>query len=417
MSKEELGKLALIKGALDGSYTVGYLAKKFGVSTRQVKKLKKAVRENGDGAVIHGNSGRHPANATSEALKEKIITLKKSNDYADTNFTHFQELLKEREGIAVSYSTVSTILKTAGIVSKKKHRTEGKRFRRRKRRSSFGELLQTDATPFDWFGAGKRQALHGFIDDATGNITALYLCENECLMGYLELLRLTLIKHGVPLEMYADRAGIFFVNNKKEANWTPEEQLAGHPLDKTQFGTIVEDKLGIHLIPAYSPQAKGRIERLWETLQDRLPIWLRLHKITTVEGANAAFPDFIAEYNAQFSVESESPETSFVPLSPDDDLDTLLAVKYERTTDNCGCFSFQNCLFQIVSDKPLAKKKITFLFSEKIGFKVYYDKKYYPAVFFGLPYKKTAAHLPDVIKILIQRHYYADGKTPLPFVA
>jgi transposase len=131
MSKEELGKLALIKGALDGIYTVGYLAKKFGVSTRQVKKLKKAVRENGDGAVIHGNSGRHPANATSKALKEKIITLKKSNDYADTNFTHFQELLKEREGIAVSYSTVSTILKTAGIVSKKKHRTEGKRFRRR----------------------------------------------------------------------------------------------------------------------------------------------------------------------------------------------------------------------------------------------------------------------------------------------
>jgi transposase len=270
MGKKELGRVAFLQGLMDRTYSVKQVAMRLRLSERRVKQLKRAFQEQGAGAVIHGNSGRHPANATSETLREKIITLKKSNDYADTNFTHFQELLKEREGIAVSYSTVSTILKTAGIVSKKKHRTEGKRFRRRKRRSSFGELLQTDATPFDWFGTGKRQALHGFIDDATGMITALYLCENECLMGYLELLRQTLIKHGVPLEMYADRAGIFFVNNKKEANWTPEEQLVGHPPDKTQFGTIVEDKLGIHLIPAYSPWNTQRQGMAMGQLPERL---------------------------------------------------------------------------------------------------------------------------------------------------
>jgi hypothetical protein len=139
--------------------------------------------------------------------------------------------------------------------------------------------------------------LHGFIDGATGKIIAVYMAKNECLMGYLELLRQTLSDYGLPIDIYADKAGIFFVNTKKQTNWTVDESLTGHPLTKTQFGVIV-DKLGIGLISTHTPQAKGRIERLWGTLQDRLPV-CALNGITTMAKANAALPRFIAEYNAK----------------------------------------------------------------------------------------------------------------------
>jgi transposase len=410
MSKEALGKLALLQGAVEGRYTVKEVSLRLGLSERRIKQLKRAFRERGELVVIHGNSGRHPANYTDEAIGEKIISLKKSEAYSETNFTHFQELLFEREGIKISYSALCRILKEAGIESKRKHRREGKRFTRRKRRSALGEMLQADGSSYDWFGDGVRCALHGFIDDGTGIITGLYFCRNECLMGYLEVLRQTLTNYGVPLELYADKAGIFFVNNKKEENWTVKEMLAGKPLDKTQFGLIVEEHLGISMISAHTPQAKGRIERLWGTLQDRLPIWLKLNGITGMEQANGRLKDFIADFNARFKVEPETKESAFVPVGTCHDLDKLLAVRYERTTDNCGCFSFHNFIFQVDSKKPLAKKKIKFLFSEKIGFQALHDKEYYPVSFLGMKGNRKNTHIPDVIKVLMQKVYLDDGR-------
>ncbi|MDR1901052.1 MAG: helix-turn-helix domain-containing protein [Treponema sp.] len=159
MRKKEPAKLTLIQGAIEGVYTVSEAAKRLHLSERRVKQLKQRVREHGEGAVIHGNSGRHPANYKNGELRGRIVTLKKSETYRDTNFTHFRGLLEEREGITVSYGTVSSILKGAGIESKRKHREGGKRFRKRKRRSSFGELLQADASSYDWFGTGKGCAL------------------------------------------------------------------------------------------------------------------------------------------------------------------------------------------------------------------------------------------------------------------
>ena len=185
---------------------------------------------------------------------------------------------------------------------------------------------------------------------------------------------------------------------------------AGRPLDKTQFALIAEERLGIPLISAHTPQAKGRIERLWGTLQDRLPIWLNHQGITDMDEANRRMGDFIADFNRRFALEAQSTESAFVPLDASNDLDTLLAVRHERTTDNCGCFSFQNFMFQINSQKPLAKKKIQFLFSQKIGFLALYDKKYFPVLCLGLRRNRQTTHIPDVVKILIHKHYYADGK-------
>jgi transposase len=152
MSKNELGKLTVIQGAVDGVYTVKEAARRLHLSGRRIKQLKKQFREQGEGAVIHENAGKHPANYTGEELRCRIIALKRSSFYAGTNFTHFRELLGERENISVSYVTLCRILKVAGIASKRKHRDRGKRFSCRRRRSRFGELLQANATPFGWFG-------------------------------------------------------------------------------------------------------------------------------------------------------------------------------------------------------------------------------------------------------------------------
>lgn len=199
MSDRERGRLKLISGAIDGVHTVGQVAMKLDISARRVKTLKKAVGEQGDGAVIHGNSKRHPANHTDDEIRRNIILPKKSDAYCDTNFTYFRELLSGRENIKTGYTALAKILKSAGIVPKKKHSNGGKRFKRRKRRSQFGQLLQADATSFDRVKTGVRYALHGFIDDATGNLAGLYMCQNECLQGYPETLRQTLTKYGVPL--------------------------------------------------------------------------------------------------------------------------------------------------------------------------------------------------------------------------
>jgi transposase len=412
MSIKELARLTVIKGAIDGVYTVKQAARKLGVSTRRVKSLKKAVREQGDGAVIHGNSGRHPANLTDEAIRTKIIALKKTDAYRKANFTHFRELLEEYEQITISYTCLSSILKEAGMTSPKTRRSTGERRTIRERRARFGELVQTDATPFDWFALGVQYALHGFQDDATGDIVGLYLCEHECLQGYFEAFRAVLQGYGVPEALYADRIGIYFVNTKKPEHWSVEEQLAGKTLDKTQFGFIAE-KLGCELIPAGSPQAKGRIERLWETLQSRLPVWFALNGITTMEQANTALPRFIREFNQRFHREPACQnDTAFAPLSTAFDLDTLLAARYNRKTDTCGCFSFQNYTFQVDSPKPPTRKNIVFLFSEKIGFKVYYDKKYYNVKFPEFLNKDKKTHMPQVTQRLIHDSFFASVKAP-----
>ena len=141
-------------------------------------------------------------------------------------------------------------------------------------------LVQTDGTPFDWFNIGKKYSLHGYIDDATGKILGLYMCENECLMGYLEITRQMLKKYGSPIAIYSDKYSVFFPTSYQKV--TIEEELKGKLKPTTQFHRIM-DFLGIELIAASTSQAKGRIERLWETLQDRLVTEFKINHITTIE--------------------------------------------------------------------------------------------------------------------------------------
>jgi transposase len=373
MTDEELKKLHVINCALEGRLTVSEAAKALGLTERRIKQMKKEVKANGVDSVIHGNRGRTPAHTIEDKLAQRIIVLKSSYKYQEANFLHFQELLEECEGIKISYSALYNILSKANIKSPKKHR-KTKKHHRRKRKAAAGMMLQADGTPHDWFGSGSKQSLHGFIDDATGAITGLFMCQNECLLGYLEVTRQTLKNFGIPLSLYPDKYSVFFPTAAKESDLTIDEQLRGATKAVTQFGRIM-DELGIEMFPASSPQAKGRIERLWETLQSRLVTEFRIHGITTIEQANKFFPGYIKKYNKKFAIPANDQNTAFLPLPENINLNTLLCVKIERKTDNAGVFSISNCKFSVDSKDVPPKAKITILISKNGGMKALYKDK------------------------------------------
>ena len=371
--KEEL-KAHIIKCCVNGNMTVKQAANRLGFSERYVKKLKARYKEYGVSSMLHGNCGRQPKKTLDIALKQEILAIRKQSQFETANVMHFKEILEEKYNITVSYSFLYNFLKKNHIQSPRKHR-KTKKHHRRKRRSKIGELLQIDATPHEFFsGDCNKYTLHGLIDDATGQITGLYMCKNECMHGYFEVIRQTLEDFGVPENIYADGSSIFFPTQKDKL--TLEEQLSGIEKNNTQFGKIMES-LGIHLIHAGSSQAKGRIERLWNTLHDRLITEFKIHEITDMNQANLFLKKYIKKYNKKFKVKPKEENSAFVPLLNTIDLDRLLTVKYKRIVDNGACFSLNNIRFKIENIDLLPRTKVNVLISKKIGIKVLYKEKLY----------------------------------------
>ena len=416
LKQKDLKRATLIEACIKGQCTVKQVAIALGISERRVKQIKKEVKENGVKSIQHGNRGRKPKNTISDETRRKILELRSSYEYEISNFKHFQELLKERENIDISYSALYNILRKAGIKSPKKHR-KSKLHHRRKRKECEGMMLQADGTPYDWFGNGEKYSLHGFIDDATGKITGLYMCKNECLLGYLEVLRQTLENYGIPISLYPDKYSVFFPPKKVNDHITIEEQLNGREKGITQFGRIVEE-LNIEMFPASSPQAKGRIERLWETLQSRLVTEFRINKIKNIDEANEFLKEYILKYNSKFSVEPISKTNMFLKLPKRYDLDELLCVRFERTIDNAGVFSINNSKFQILDKSLPPKTKVQIYISRKIGMRVKVKNKIYDVEPLELISKDRIdneslefyQYLPDVVIDLINEYYLKDAK-------
>ena len=413
MSQSQLNRYAVIHQVITGNLSLQEAASTLGISRRQVLRLKKGVQQQGAAALIHKNTGRKPAHALDESLAAKIVALKQSALYQQANFLHFQELLLRQEQISVSYSALHSLLVGAGIKSPKKRRRI-KAHRRRKRKEQAGLLIQMDATPFEWFGGSEKFSLHGAVDDATGAIVGLYLTKNECLHGYFEVMRQLLMNHGIPVSIYADRHAIFLSRNAGKLS--VEDQLGGKIVNDTQFGRAMSE-LGISLIPARSPQAKGRVERLWETLQSRLPVEFALANVTTIDQANAFLNSYITLFNQQFSVEPANPESAFRTASQTLDLDAILCVKMTRVLDAGRVFSFYNRHFLLVpqpSLEPPAKAKVEVLISPCLGIRA----RYKDVIFQVLPYIKP-------IKVAVEAkstkprkkwsppdsHYYKYGHT------
>ena len=317
LTQREQARLQVLNSLLAGHMTMDQAATLMGVSTRHTRRILAAYREEGAAALSHGNRGLRATNATPETTKAEVLRLARSR-YSETNHTHLSELLREREGIDIARTTLRRILAGAGVKSPRRRRPPQHRVRRQ-RMPREGMLIQVDGSHHRWLGHHVSPfALLLAVDDATGIVVNALFCEQENTRDYLLLMRGLLQRYGIPVALYTDRHSVF--------KNVPGSGLARAP---TQFSRAM-DELGIQMVFALSPQAKGRVERTAGTLQDRLVTELRLAGATTIEEANVVLKDFLVRFNTRFGVVAQHPEVAYRPLEPDACLDSVLCFRHSR---------------------------------------------------------------------------------------
>ena len=297
MSERQWRTWSLVERIGRGEITVSEAAASLGRSDRQMQRIRKRIAELGEAGLVHGNAGRAPKHKVAADVRARIVALRREK-YEGFNDHHFTEKLAGVEGIALPRETVRRILRTAGLASPRKRRPPKPHYRR-DRRPQAGQMILWDGSTHDWLeGRGPRLCLMGAVDDATGELLpGAHFANAETTVGYLRLLRGMLLERGIPHTVYGDRHGSLSRNDK---HWSVEEELAGRR-EPTQVRRALDD-LGIEVIYALSPQAKGRVERAWGTLQDRLVSELRLAGTTTRGQANTLLRQYLPVFNAQFAV-------------------------------------------------------------------------------------------------------------------
>lgn len=336
---------------------------KLNLSRRQIDRLVKKYKENGKQAFIHGNRNSVPNHALSMTLRAQVLALYQTK-YFQANFSHFTELLAENEGIIISRSAVANIMKQAGILSPKAHRVTKRRHRQnlkkkaqqlatvvsiqddrtlmiteshpsRPRKKYFGELIQMDASLHQWFGIEKCH-LHIAIDDSTGNVVGASFAKEETLRGYYEVYHQILSTYGIPYEFLTDRRTVFEYERKKTKKL--EEDTF------TQFGYACQ-QLGTKITTTSVPQAKGRVERLFGTLQSRLITELSIRNITNMEDANAFLNSYIKKYNTQFGSKIDYNKSVFEKTASKARLNLILGILSTRKIDAGHHFRYRNQQF------------------------------------------------------------------------
>jgi transposase len=339
LSQKELQRVSVISSCLKGDMACARAAELLSLGIRQVRRLKKRLREQGEAALAHASRGRPSPRRLPARVRQAVVRLARTT-YAGFNDHHLCEKLCELEGFSLSRETLRRLLRQAGLGSPRKRRAPTHR-QRRLRAAQLGELVQLDGSPHDWLqGRGPRLTALGMQDDATGKILAAQFFPSETAFGYLSLLRQLLQRHGVPLTFYGDRSGIFVRNDD---SWSLAEQLAGKR-QPTQFGRALQ-QLGITFIAAQSPQAKGRVERLWGVLQDRLTSELRLAGAADLDSANAVLRHFIADYNRRFARPPRELPTAWRPAP--ENLDRICCFVHERVVSNDNIVQWEGQRFQI----------------------------------------------------------------------
>jgi transposase len=343
LTKREQSRLMVLNGVEAGRMIAREAAEVLGLSLRHVRRMLAAYRKEGAAGLAHGNRGRKPHNALNDELKKRVLDLAQST-YAGCNTQHFTELLAEREGITVSRSAVRVILLGAGLRSPRKRRPPKHRSRR-ERYPREGMLLQTDASRDDWLERrGPYLSLIGAIDDATGKVPFALFRDEEDAQGYTLLLQHIVQNQGIPEALYHDGHGIF-ERSRKEPE-TLEEQLAG-TRQPTQFCRMMEE-LGIISITSLSPQARGRIERLWGTFQDRLKSELRIAGAETSEEANRVLWDLLPRFNQRFAVPAREPGLAYRPVPDGFKPDEVFCFKYQRSVGKDNVVRFGKHRLQIM---------------------------------------------------------------------
>jgi transposase len=310
-------------------------AEVIGISDRQMRRWRRRWEKFGYDGLLDRRRGRPSSRRVPLELAERVLALYREK-YFDFNVRHFHEKLREKHGIALSYTWVKLALQGAGLVKKSGRR--GVHRRRRPRRPLPGMLLHLDGSSHAWLGDGRRYDLLVVLDDASSEIYYAQLVEEESTRTVLAALRAVVEKKGVFCALYSDRASHFFETPKAGAKIDP------HRL--TQVGRALHE-LGIRMIPAYSPQARGRSERNFGTWQGRLPQELRLRGITTVEEANRFLrQEYIAEFNRRFAVRAAQPGSAFLPLQGQD-LERIFALQHERVVNRDNTVEIAHRVLQI----------------------------------------------------------------------
>jgi transposase len=344
LNEKEQKRLMILNKVSRGELSAAAASDLLGRSVRQTRRLLSRYRKKGAAGLIHGNRQRRPVNALDPRVGRQILKLAKTT-YQGVNQQHFSELLAERENIAVSRSAVRRLLENAGIGSPRPQRRRERRSRR-ERYSQEGMLVQIDASSHAWFGNKfEKAALFAAIDDATGKVLGANFGQREDAQGYFLLLADIVKRLGRPMALYRDCHGIFQVNMARKQPL--DEQLEGKP-DLSQFGRLLKE-INIESKPAGSPQAKGRIERLFGTFQDRLVAELRLDSIHTSEAANRWLPEFLKRYNRRFAVPPRIAGTVYRPLMCDPS--TVFCFKYQRTVGADNTVRFFHHRLQIQPDR------------------------------------------------------------------
>lgn len=348
-------------------------ALKLGCTRRHINRMIAGYKREGKAFFIHGNKGRKPATTISDDTRQQIVDLYRTK-YYDANFEHYTELLEENEDIHVSASSVRNILEEEYILSPRVTRAKRRRVKkmleaqkkeaktqkeqdavqsnlvavedahsRRPRCAYFGELEQMDATPFEWI-PGQIWHLHLAVDDALGTITGGWFDTQETLNGYYHVLHQILTDFGIPYKFFTDRRTVF-TYKKKNAPSDDEDTY-------TQFAYACK-QLGIELESSSVPQAKGRVERLNQTLQSRLPIELRLAGITDIDSANEFLHSYIKEFNKKFSLPLHTTKSVFEAQPDVEKINLTLAVLAERTVDCGHAIQFQKHFYRMMDKKGM----------------------------------------------------------------
>jgi transposase len=325
LTEKEQRRLHILNLVTEGRIGVEDASRAMGISERQTWRILKAFKEQGASSLTHGNRCRRPPNAMANELKQTVINLA-CTKYAGLNYTHFSELLAERENITLSRSTVRNLLREIGIASKRRRRSPRFRYRRA-RTPQEGMLIQMDGSQHDWLeGRGPSFTLLLAVDDATGTVPYAIFREQEGTTGYFQLIEGIIRRRGVPLALYTDRHAVFKHTRPCFSPRPRDKKDTRH----TQFSRAMK-QLSITMILARTPQGKGRVERMMETFQDRLVSELRLAGISDMDGANQLLQEYLPRFNIRFGVTPSQVESAYRSLGPNLDLRTILCFHHIRT--------------------------------------------------------------------------------------
>jgi transposase len=403
MSKEELSRLEVMKQLQEKRISQSTAAAELGVSVRHVKRLLRAYRQEGAPGLVSRQRGQPSHHQLDPETVRRTLDLLKGR-YRGFGPTLAHEKLVEKDGLSLSLGSLRKLMIEEELWKAKRAR-KVEAYQMRERRSCFGELVQIDGSPYDWFeGRAPACTLLVFIDDATGKLVQLLFVESESFFSYCRAAEGYFTRYGKPSAFYSDKHGIFRVN----------QPAAGSTDALTQFGRAMQE-LHVQIICANTPQAKGRVERANQTLQDRLPKELRLCGISDWETGNAFLPEFIDDFNRRFAVQPRSSHDAHRPLSKSENLTQIFTWQESRILSKNLTIQFRKIVYQIQIDRPsysLRKAPVTISLDAQENVTITYKDKLLPFTTFHKQSKQSdivqSKHVDSMLK------YIKPGTIPAP---